>query len=53
MADIAEEYMQRMGYGDQPYEVYLHRDIARAHLHIISVPVGPDGQKIDDGYFRT
>ena len=49
LADIAEEYMQRMGYGDQPYVVYLHRDIARAHLHIVSVRVGPDGQKIDDG----
>ena len=52
LADIAEEYMQRMGYGDQPYVVYLHRDIARAHLHIVSVRVGPDGQKIDDGNER-
>ena len=27
-ADLAREYMQRMGYGDQPYIVYIHEDIS-------------------------
>ena len=32
-----QEYMQRMGYGDQPYYVFRHRDIDREHVHIVSV----------------
>ena len=28
-ADLAKEYMQKMGYGDQPYIVYIHEDISR------------------------
>ena len=33
-ADLAREYMQRMGYGDQPYIVYIHEDIGRRHIHV-------------------
>lgn len=31
---LAEEYMRRMGFGDQPYIVYRHNDIGREHLHV-------------------
>ena len=27
LSDIAKEYMQKLGYGDQPYLVYKHTDI--------------------------
>ena len=43
-----QEYMQRMGYGDQPYYVFRHRDIDREHVHIVSVRMREDGTKIDD-----
>ena len=33
---IACEYMERMGYGEQPYIVFKHKDISREHLHIVS-----------------
>ena len=29
LSDIAREYMQKLGYGDQPYLVYKHTDIDR------------------------
>ena len=29
MAYIAHEFMERMGYGDQPYIVFLHEDTGR------------------------
>lgn len=45
---IAEEYMDKMGYGNQPYMVYKHEDIARHHLHIVSLNVDESGKKIAD-----
>lgn len=50
-AEIAEEYMQRMGYGNQPYIVFKHSDIDRVHCHIIvSVRVDETGKKIDSNF---
>ena len=48
MAEIAEQYMDRMGWGGQPYIVFKHTDIDRTHIHIVSVQVGSDGRKIKD-----
>ena len=48
--DMAQEYMNRMGYGSQPYIVFKHTDIDRTHIHIVSTCVGIDGKKIPDGY---
>ncbi|MDR1632773.1 MAG: relaxase/mobilization nuclease domain-containing protein [Dysgonamonadaceae bacterium] len=50
MSDIAEEYMQKMGYGEQPYVVFKHEDIDRHHLHIVSVRVDCEGKKINDKF---
>lgn len=48
--ELAREYMQRMGYGNQPYIVYMHEDIDRRHIHIVSTCVNEKGEKIDDAY---
>jgi hypothetical protein len=47
---MAKEYMERMGYGNQPYIVFKHTDIDRTHIHIVSTCVGIDGKKIPDDY---
>ena len=49
-AVLAHDYMCRMGYGDQPYIVYLHEDIGRRHLHIVSTCVDDAGRKLNDKY---
>ena len=43
---IACEYMERMGYGNQPYIVFKHKDIERQHLHIVSLRVDEQGRKL-------
>lgn len=48
--EMAQEYMERMGYGNQPYIVFKHTDIDRTHIHVVSTCVGIDGRKIPDDY---
>lgn len=49
---LAQDYMEAMGYGEQPYIVFLHRDIERMHIHIVSTRVDPLGKKIPDSNER-
>lgn len=46
---IALEYIEKMGYGNQPFVVYKHEDIDRHHLHIVTLAVDETGRKINDG----
>jgi hypothetical protein len=52
LSEIAQTYMQKMGYGDQPFIVYKHEDIERRHIHIVSLRVDEDGRKIDHNFER-
>lgn len=46
---IAREYIEKMGYANQPFIVYKHEDIDRHHLHIVTLAVDERGKKINDG----
>ena len=50
LVQIAKEYMEALGYGKQPYIVFKHNDIAREHIHIVSLRVDCRGQKISDKF---
>lgn len=50
LVKIAKEYMEALGYGKQPYIVFKHNDIAREHIHIVSLRVDSKGRKINDKY---
>ncbi|UUF12601.1 MULTISPECIES: relaxase/mobilization nuclease domain-containing protein [Flavobacterium] len=47
MLKIAEHYMQKIGFGSQPYLVYRHYDAGHPHLHLVSIKVREDGSRID------
>ncbi len=47
--ELAQDYMERMGYGEQPYIIYKHEDIERHHIHIVTTNVDKHGCKIKDG----
>ena len=49
-ASLAADYMEKMGYGDQPYVVFMHEDTGRRHIHIVSTCVDQTGAKISDAY---
>ena len=42
-----DDVMAGLGYGLQPYVIYRHEDIDRAHYHVVSVNVLPDGRMVD------
>jgi len=48
--EMAQEYMQKMGYSEQPFIIFKHNDIDRSHIHIVSVCVDENGKKISDKY---
>ncbi|MDP4218678.1 MAG: relaxase/mobilization nuclease domain-containing protein [Bacteroidota bacterium] len=43
---IAREYMERIGFGEQPFLVYQHLDAAHPHVHIVSTNIQPGGAAI-------
>lgn len=52
LTDMAKEYMEKIGYGQQPYVVFKHEDIDRHHLHIVSIRVGLDGKRLNNDYIH-
>ena len=42
--------METLGYGKLPYIVFKHNDIAREHIHIVSLRVDSEGKKINDKF---
>ena len=50
LVQVDREYMEALGYGKQPYIVFKHNDIAREHIHIVSLRVDSKGRKINDRF---
>lgn len=50
LTQIAKEYMEALGYGKQPYIVFKHNDIAREHIHIVSLRIDSNRRKINDKF---
>lgn len=50
LADIGREYMERLGYGGQPYLIFKHEDIGREHIHIVSLRVDCEGKLIKNSF---
>lgn len=44
--EIATTYMDKIGFGSQPYLVYQHFDAAHPHIHIVTTNIKSDGKRI-------
>jgi hypothetical protein len=47
LVDIANTYMQKIGFGKQPYLIYQHNDAGHPHIHLITNNIQRDGKRID------
>ncbi|TXJ26787.1 MAG: relaxase [Chitinophagaceae bacterium] len=47
LLQIAFDYMQKIGFGEQPYLVYKHEDAGHPHIHIVSTTIKNDGSRIN------
>ena len=52
LQNIAREYLEKLGFGNQPYLVFKHEDIDRHHLHIVTVNVDENGKRGGGQYFE-
>ncbi|ERJ86630.1 relaxase/mobilization nuclease domain protein, partial [Porphyromonas gingivalis F0566] len=50
LVQIAKEYMEALGYDKQPYIIFKHNDIAREHIHIVSLRIDGKGRKLNDQF---
>jgi len=56
MISVAREYLQKMGWENEPYVVYRHNDTTQPHLHIALPKIRKDGSRIivrKDDYYRS
>lgn len=47
LAELASEYMQKIGFGTQPFLLYKHMDAGHPHIHIVSTTIREDGSRIN------
>ena len=47
LKEIAEVYMNQIGFGEQPYLVYQHNDAGHPHIHIVTTNIKRDGKRIE------
>lgn len=47
LKDIASRYLDRIGFGNQPFLVYQHFDAAHPHVHVVTTNVQLNGKRID------
>lgn len=47
LQNIASTYMDKIGFGEQPYLVYRHTDSGHPHMHIATINIKANGERID------
>lgn len=46
LCEIAQSYMERIGFGEQPFLVYKHFDAGHDHIHVLTTNINSSGNRI-------
>lgn len=46
LIEISELYLEKIGFGGQPYLLYEHFDAGHPHVHLVTTHIKPDGKAI-------
>lgn len=46
LREITADYMDKIGFGGQPYLLYQHFDSGHPHVHLVTTNIMPDGKRI-------
>ena len=47
LTEITTKWMEKMGYGKQPYLIYFHGDTDNNHVHVVSCRINEKGERIN------
>ncbi|SMC54824.1 relaxase/mobilization nuclease domain-containing protein [Pedobacter nyackensis] len=47
LQQIAVTYMEKIGFGDQPFLAYRHNDAGHDHIHLVTTNIQATGERID------
>lgn len=47
---LAREYLEKLGFGEQPFIICKHADIVRHHIHIVTVNVNEQGKRLNQDF---
>ena len=47
LTSIAAEYLNRMGYGENPYLIVFHNDTENNHVHLVTSRIDKEGKRIN------
>ena len=47
LIEVANVYMEKIGFGQQPFLVYKHKDAGHPYIHIVSTTIKEDGSRIN------
>jgi hypothetical protein len=50
LTTIAVQWLEAMGYGEQPYLVVFHKDTSNYHVHVVSTRVDRNARKISSAF---